>query len=129
MQAVAVTGPSDVLDVQVKPDKLVLKPGDEIKLEVTITRRPDFDKPVFLDVPLRHLGTVFASPLPPGVTMVDGMSKTLLGTGNAGHIILKVDPSASPIEDVPICVLAHVSINFVVKVSYASAPVSLTIRN
>jgi hypothetical protein len=128
MQAVAVTGPSDVLDVQVKPEKLVLKPGDEMKLEVTIKRRQDFDKPVFLDVPLRHLGTVYASPLPPGVTLVEGKSKTSLGAGNTGYVTLKLDAGAALVEDVPICVLAHVSINFVVKVSYASAPVSLSIR-
>lgn len=128
MQAVAVTGPTDILDVQVKPDRLILKPGDEVKLEVTIKRRPDYDKAVSLDIPLRHLGTVFANPLPPGVTVVEGKSKTLLGTGSTGHITLKVDPTAAPIEDVPICVLAHVSINFVVKISYASAPLSVTIK-
>lgn len=128
MQAVAVTGPSDILDVQVKPEKLILKPGDEVKLDVTIKRRPDYDKAVSLDVLLRHLGSVHGNPLPPGVTMVEGKSKTLLGTGNVGHITLKVDANAAPVEDVPICVLAHVSVNFVVKVSYASAPVLLTIK-
>jgi hypothetical protein len=29
---------------------------------------------------------------------------------------------------VPICVLAHVSINFVVKVSYASAPILVSVK-
>jgi hypothetical protein len=128
MQAVAVTGPSDILDVQVKPDRLTLKPGEEVKLEVTIKRRQDYDKAVSLDIPLRHLGSVFGNPLPPGVTMVDDKSKTLLGTGNIGHITLKVDANAAAIEDVPICVLAHVSINFVVKISYASPPILLTIK-
>jgi hypothetical protein len=128
LQAVAVTGPSDILDVQVKPDKLVLKPGEEVKLEVTIKRRPDYQKDVSLDIPLRHLGGTFASPLPPGVTLVDGKSKTLLGTGNVGYVTLKADATAAPIDDVPICVLAHVSINFVVKISYASAPILVSIR-
>jgi hypothetical protein len=128
MQAVAVTGPSDILDVQVKPDRLLLKPGQEVKLEVTIKRRADYDKAVSLDVLLRHLGGVFGNPLPPGVTISDDKSKTLLGTGNTGYVTLKVDPAAAPIEDVPICVLAHVSINFVVKISYASAPALLTVK-
>ena len=128
LQAVAVTGPSDILDVQVKPDKVVLKPGEEVKLEVTIKRRPDYQKDVSLDIPLRHLGGTFATPLPPGVTLVDGKSKTLLGTGNVGFVTLKADPTAAPIDDVPMCVLAHVSINFVVKISYASAPISVSIR-
>ena len=56
---------------------------------MTIQRRPDYDKGVSLDVLLRHLGRVFGNPLPPGVTMVDGKSKTLLGTGSKGHIVLK----------------------------------------
>jgi hypothetical protein len=128
MQAVGVTEPSDILDVQVKPDRLTLKPGQQVKLEVTIKRRADYDKAVSLDVLLRHLGSVFGNPLPPGVTIVDGRSKTLLGKGSAGYITLKVDSTAAPIEDVPICVLAHVSINFVVKISYASAPILLTIK-
>ena len=117
-----------ILDVQVKPDRLTLKPGEEVKLEVTIKRRADYDKAVSLDIPLRHLGTIFVSPLPPGVTVVEGKSKTLLGNGSVGHITLKVDASAAPIDDVPICVLAHVSINFVVKISYASAPVLVTVK-
>jgi len=128
MQSVAVTGASDILNVQVKPERLVLKPGEEVKLDVVIKRRQDYDKAVSLDIPLRHLGQIYGNPLPPGVTIVEGKSKTLLGTGSIGYITLKVDASAPPIDDVPICVLAHVSINFVVKVSYASAPILLTIK-
>jgi hypothetical protein len=128
LQAVAVTGPSDILDVQVTPERLVLKPGDEVKIGVTLKRRKEYDKAVSLDIPLRHLGGVFANPLPPGVTLVEGKSKTLLGTGSVGHVTLKLDPTAAPIEDVPICILAHVSINFVVKISYSSAPILLSIR-
>lgn len=128
MQSVAVTGPNDILAVHVKPDKLILKPGEEVKIEVEIERRKDYDKSVNIDVILRHLNQVFGSTLPPGVTMVDGKSKTLLGNGNKGHIVLKVDANAAPIEEVPISVLAHVSINFVVKVSYSSAPILLSVR-
>ena len=128
MQSVAVTEPTDVVDVRVKPDKLDLKPGDEVKIDVEIVRRKDFDKTVNIDVPLRHLGSVFGNTLPPGVTMVDAKSKTLLGTGSKGHITLKVDPKAAPIEDVPISVLANVSINFVVKVSYSSQPILISIK-
>ncbi len=128
MQSLAVTGPTDVVDVRVKPEKLELKPGDEVKIDVEIVRRKDFDKTVNIDVPLRHLGSVFGMTLPPGVTMVDGKSKTLLGTGSKGHITLKVDPKAAPIDDVPISVLANVSINFVVKVSYSSPPILISIK-
>jgi hypothetical protein len=126
--AVAVTEPSDILKVDVSTTRLELKPGDEVKIEVTLTRRPDYDKGVSLDILLQHLNTVFANPLPPGVTIVAGKSKTLLGTGNKGHFVLKVAPNAAPIENVPISVLAHVSINFVVKVSYSSPPIWITIK-
>ncbi|HEV3143881.1 MAG TPA: PPC domain-containing protein [Gemmataceae bacterium] len=128
MPAVAVTEPSDILRVDVSPKTISLKPGEEVKLDVTIQRRPDYDKSVSLDVLLRHLGSVYGNPLPPGVTIVEGKSKTLIGTGNKGHIVLKTAPNAAPIENVPVCVLAHVSINFVVKISYASAMIPLTIK-
>src|SRR5262249_23020490 len=93
----------------------------------TIHRRADYNKGVSLDILLQHLGGVFANPLPPGVTMVASKSKTLLGTGNKGHIVLQAAPNAAPIEEVPICVLAHVSINFVVKVSYSSPALLLSV--
>jgi hypothetical protein len=128
MPAVAVTEPSDILRVEVSPKSISLKPGEEVKLDVTIQRRPDYDKSVSLDVLLRHLGSIYGNPLPPGVTIEEGKSKTLIGTGNKGHIVLKAAPNASPIENVPVCVLAHVSINFVVKISYASAMIPLTIK-
>ena len=66
-------------------------------------------------------------PLPPGVTIVPGKSKTLLGNGSKGHIVLKAAPDAAPIEGVPISVLAHVSVNFVVKVSYSSQAIPVTV--
>jgi hypothetical protein len=128
MQTVAVTGPSDILKVEVNSQEVVLKPGQEVRLDVTLQRRPEYDKDVSLDVLLRHLGGVFGNPLPPGVTIVEGKSKTLLGTGSKGHVVLRAAPDAAPIDDVPISVLAHVSINFVVKVSYSSAPIRLSIR-
>jgi hypothetical protein len=127
-QAVAVTDPLDILKVTVTPAEVVLKPGEEVKLEVTVERRPDYDKGVSLDILLRHLNQVYGNPLPPGVTIVEGKSKTLLGNGGKGHIVLKAAPDAAPIEGVPICVMAHVSVNFVVKVSYASAPIKVSVR-
>jgi hypothetical protein len=128
MHTVAVTDPSDILKVDVKPATITLKPGQEVKIEVTIQRRADYDKSVSLDIPLAHLGQVFGNPLPPGVIVETGKSKTLLGAGSQGHIVLKAAPNAAPIENVPISVLAHVSINFVVKVSYSSPPILLTIQ-
>jgi hypothetical protein len=126
-QVVAVTEPSDILKVLVSPEKVTLKPGEEVKLDVTIERRPGYTGGVSLDIPLRHLNAVFGNPLPPGVTIVDGKSKTLLGQGNKGHITLKAAPGTAEIET-PICVMAHVSINFVVKVSYSSPMIPLAVQ-
>src|SRR5262249_42906520 len=86
LHSVAVTDASDILDVKVKPDRITLKPGEEVKLEVTIERRKDYTATVSIDVLLRHLGRVFGSTLPKGVTIVENKSKTLLGTGNVGHV-------------------------------------------
>jgi hypothetical protein len=128
MQSVAVTDASDILKVEVKPRTISLKPGAEVRLDVALKRRTDYDKDVSLDILLQHLGGVHGNPLPPGVTVVEGKSKTLLGPGSQGHIVLRAAPNAEPVEAVPISVLAHVSINFVVKISYSSEPVLLSIR-
>jgi hypothetical protein len=128
LQGVAVTEPSDILKVEASPKAVALKPGEEARIDVTIQRRPDYQKGVSIDVVLQHLGGVFGNPLPPGVTVMEGKSKTLLGTGSQGHVVLKAAGDAAPIDNVPISVLAHVSVNFVVKVSYSSPPILLSVR-
>jgi hypothetical protein len=42
--------------------------------------------------------------------------------------VLKAAPNAAPIEGVPVCVMAHVSVNFVVKMTYASPAILVTIE-
>lgn len=128
MQAVAVTTPSDIATVKVSKNRIVLKPGEEVKIDVEVLRGPGYDKAVTLDVPLRHLGSVFGNPLPPGVTIVDGKSKTLLGTGSVGHVVLKADVNAAECTDVPVCVQSFVAINFVVKIGYASEVIWVTVK-
>jgi hypothetical protein len=128
LQTVAVTQPSDILKVEVTPQVITLKPGEEVRIDVLVQRRQDYDKSVSLDVMLQHLNSVFGNPLPPSVTVVPGKSKTLLGTTSKGHVVLKAAANAAPIENVPISVLCHVSVNFVVKVSYSSPPILLSIR-
>ncbi len=128
LQSVATVSEGDILKVDVSPTKVSLKPGEEVKIDVTVTRRQDYDKGVTLDVLLQHLGQVHGNPLPPGVTVVPGKSKTLLASGSKGHIVLKAAPGSAPIEDVPICVLANVSVNFVVKMAYSSPPILVSVR-
>jgi hypothetical protein len=128
LQTVAVTDPSDIQRVEVSTQKVILRPGGEAKIDVVVHRGKGYAKGVSLDVLLQHLGRVYGNPLPPGVTVVAGKSKTLLGMGSKGYIVLKAAPTAAPIEDVPVSVLAHVSINFVVKVSYSSPPILVSVR-
>jgi hypothetical protein len=128
LQAVAVTTPSDLLQVKVSRNRITLKPGEEVKLDVELVRRPDYDKGVTLDVILQHLGQSYGNPLPPGVTLVAGKSKTLVGTASSGHIVLKADATAPECTDVPICVQGYVAINFVVKIGYASEVIWLSVK-
>ena len=113
-----------------RPCKATLRPllYTSTSANVNVRRRPDYTKDISLDVVLQHLNQVFASPLPPGVTVVPGKSQTLLRGGSKGHIVLKAAPNAAPIEKVPFSVLSHVSINFVVKVSYSSRPILLSVE-
>src|SRR5262249_10124820 len=106
---------------------ITLKPGQEVRIDVTLVRRADYDKGVSLDIPHQHLGSIFGNPLPPGVTIDQGKSKTLLANTSKAHITTKAAANAAPIDNVPIAVLAHVSINFVVKISYSSQPILVTI--
>ena len=128
MMAVAVTGPSDLVAVKVKPTRITLKPGEEVKIDVEVVRGPQYTKDVNLDVILRHLGQQYGNPLPPGVTMVENKSKTLLGGGSTGHITLKADATAAECTDVPVCVQGFVAINFVVKIGYASEVIWVTVK-
>src|SRR5262249_24456802 len=94
LQTVAVTDPSDILKVNVNTKEIVLKPGQEVKIEVDLERRPDYVKGVSLDITLNHPGSLFGNPLPPGVTIETGKSKTLLGAGSKGHFVIKAAPNA-----------------------------------
>jgi len=129
LHSVAVTEAPDIEQVAVEPTSVSLQPGQSVTLKVTIKRRSDFRGNVTLDVKLRHLGTVYGDCLPPGVVMDDGQSRTLLGQGNEGTIVLRALPGAAPVEHMPISVVAYVSVNFVVKIGYSSPPIRLTVRS
>jgi hypothetical protein len=126
LQVVSVTEPQDIT-VTAEPQRITLAPGGTARIEVTIQRRADYKKGVTLDLLLRHLDSVYGNPLPPGVTLDEAASKTLLGESETkGALVLRAAADAAPVRDLPIAVLGQVSINFVVKVSYA-VPVFLTV--
>ena len=127
-QIAQVVAKDDIATVRVSPSVITLKPGQQAVLDVEVSRRPHFKGRVTLDVQLQHLGSVFGNPLPPGVTLVEAGSKTSLAADESkGRIILKAGPDAKPVERVSIAVVAFVSIDFVVKRAYASAPIPTTI--
>jgi len=125
---VSVTAPSDVV-LKLSSNHADLKPGGTATIDVDVVRQNGYDKNVILDVYLRHLGSKYGDPLPPGVSLDEAASKTLLSpTETKGKIILKAAPDAPEIQNLPIAVLGQVSINFVVKVSHASEPLFITVK-
>jgi hypothetical protein len=126
LQVVSVTEPQDIT-ITAEPQRITLAPGGTARIEVAIQRRDDYKKGVTLDLLLRHLDSVYGNPLPPGVTLDEGASKTLLGESETkGALVLRAAADAAPVSNLPIAVLGQVSINFVVKISYAT-PVFLTV--
>ena len=127
-QIAQVVSRDDIATVRVSPASISLKPGEQVTLNVEVVRRPNCQDRVTLDVKLRHLGSVYGNTLPPGLTLVEAGSKTSLAPGeSSGRILLKAAPDAKPVEGVSIAVVAFVSIDFVVKRPYASAPIPTTI--
>ncbi|MDB5349153.1 MAG: putative pre-peptidase [Planctomycetota bacterium] len=124
---VAATEPSDIA-VEASPKQVVLKSGESATIDVSIVRHAGFTGPVNLAVELSHLGQVFASPLPAGVTLKADASKTLIASGAmTGKIVLEAAANAPPNPGTPICVMGHVSINFVVKTGYCSDPIMVRV--
>lgn len=125
---VSVTGYGDIRYVRLSEYDLTLKPGESKSITVTVDRSPEFSQNVLLEMVYQHLGSVYGNSLPPGVTIDDKSSKTLLAGGaTEGVLTLKAAADAAPAERQQACVMANVSINFVMKATYASRPVTITI--
>ncbi|MFM7843692.1 MAG: PPC domain-containing protein [Planctomycetota bacterium] len=125
---VAVTKYGDIRYVKLSDYDLTLKPGESRRIDVTLERSPDFTQNVTLEMVYQHLGSIFGNSLPPGVTVDDKASKSLLAGGtNQGHITIKAAADAAPVERQQVAVMANVSLNFVMKATYASRPVTITI--
>lgn len=128
MHTVAVGQPADILDVRLSTHDVVLKPGESAKIEVELVRAAGFDKNVTLDMLFQHLSSRFADTLPAGVTIDAKNSQTLLtGTNSKGSLTLTAAKTAAAVERQQCCVMANVSINFVMKATYSSRPVLITV--
>ncbi|HWB00067.1 MAG TPA: hypothetical protein VG713_16350 [Pirellulales bacterium] len=124
-----VAGPLDITAVSIKPTEITLKPGESKKVEVTIVRAKNFKKNVILDCAYRHgTGGASASPLPTGVTVDDKKSKLqLTGGATSGYLTITAGKDAKPVDKQQVTVLAGVAINFVMKMTYCSQPLTVTI--
>ena len=128
MHTVAVGAPSDIRDVKLSTYDIAVKPGESTKIDVELIRGEGFDKNVTLDVLYQHLSSVFANTLPAGVTIDAKNSQTLLtGTNSKGSITLTAAKDAKPANHQQCCIMANVSINFVMKATYSSRPVMITV--
>jgi hypothetical protein len=117
--AVSVSEPMDIRSVKLSTTEVTLKPGESKTIEVTIERRPDFKQNVTLSAHYQHLGSIYGDSLPPGVKVDDKASQTLLTAGQSkGTITLKAAPDAKPVEKQQVAIMAHVSINFVMKFTH-----------
>ncbi|MBI1901536.1 MAG: PPC domain-containing protein [Planctomycetia bacterium] len=127
--AVAIGAKSDIRSVTLSTHQITLKPGQSQRIDVKIERSPDYTGNITLDVIYQHLSSVFGNSLPQGVTLDLKNSKTLLTAKETeGHITLKADDKAPPCEKQQIAVMANVSINFVMKATYAAPPVTVAVE-
>ncbi len=127
MHTVSVAEPMDIRAVRVSATEITLKPGESKRIEVTIERAPGFKQNVTLDVLYQHLEQPYGNSLPKGVKLDGGRSKTLLsGEESQGFMTLVAAADAPPVEKQLVPVMAHVSVNFVMKMTWCQ-PLFITV--
>ncbi len=126
--AVSVGSPSDLRGVTLSTHQVAIAAGKSTVIDVEIQRAEGFDKNVTLEVTLAHLSSVYGNSLPEGVSIDKAKSKTALTAGaTRGKITLTASADAPAVEKQQIVVMANVSLNFVMKATYASDPVFVTV--
>jgi hypothetical protein len=125
---VSVAQPMDIRNIAMSSTHIELKPGGSQRIEVTVERSPEYRGNVTLDLMLQHLEQPYGNPLPKGVTIDGGASKTLLtGTESVGYITLKAAADAPPVAKHLVPITVHVSINFVMKHTFSGDPVFISV--
>lgn len=124
---VSIGAPQDVRAVKLSDHDIVLKPGESKKIEVTIQRAEGFDKNVSLDMRFFHLSE-FCNTFPPGVKFDESKSSKLItGKNVTGHVVITAAADAAPVDRQLIPVTANVSLNFVMKTSFAADPLWISV--
>ena len=125
---VSVGDPLDLRGVQLSATAISLKPGESKRVDVTLVRAPGFKQNVTLDVVYQHLEQSYADSLPLGVTIDAKASQTLVtGDQSKGFITFRAATDAKPVENQQVAVMAHVSVNFVMKCTYCGEPLLITV--
>jgi hypothetical protein len=125
----AVTEYGDLRAVSLSTYDVTLRPGEAQRIEIAIDRSPGVTANVTLDMMMRHLNSNYANTLPPGVTLDDKQAQSLLaGQATKGYLTLKAAKDAPPTDKQQAVVLAHVALNFVMKWTYASRPVTISVE-
>lgn len=128
IHTVSIADPMDIRAVKLSAAAVTLKPGESQKIDVEIERAPGMKQNVTLDVLFQHLEQPYGNSLPKGVAVDLSKSKTLLtGEETKGFITLKAAADAPAVEKQLVPVMAHVSINFVMKMTYCGEPVLITV--
>jgi len=129
MHTLAVGKPSDIRSLTLSTYEVALKPGESSKIEVEVERAPGFDKNITLDLLFQHLSSVYANTLPEGVTIDAKNSKTLLtGAETKGHITITAAKDAPPVAAQECSLMANISLNFVMKATYSSRPLMISVE-
>lgn len=124
---VSIGAPQDVRTVKLSEHDIILKPGESKKIEVTIERAEGFDKNVSLDMRFFHLSE-FCNTFPPGVKFDESKSSKLItGKNSTGHVVITAAADAAPVDRQLIPVTANVSLNFVMKTSFAADPLWVSV--
>jgi hypothetical protein len=124
---VSIGAPQDVRAVKLSHHDIILKPGESKKIEVTIERAEGFDKNVSLDMRFFHLSE-FCNTFPPGVKFDESKSSKLItGKNSTGHVVITAAAAAAPVDRQLIPVTANVSLNFVMKTSFAADPLWISV--
>jgi len=127
--SVSVAKPMDIRNIKLSSNHIELKPGSSQRIEIEIERAPDYKGNVTLDAMLQHLEQPYGNPLPPGVAVDIGASKTLLTAGeSAGNITFKANPDAPLVEKHLVPITVHVSINFVMKHTFSGEPFFISVK-
>jgi hypothetical protein len=123
--AVAIVEKPDAKVTINAPAKISLRPGESVKIPVTVERGPNYKTgPINLFADWRFGNRIFGKSLPAGVMIDESKSQTaLINNQTEGVVVLTAAENVKPTrEPVTATIIAFVPLEFSVGVVYCSAP-------